>query len=93
MRSSHEQRRQPTSYEDSRQKVAVKPQEYAGVQSSEPAQVEETSREEQDDLLERMLGRENLQLALKRVRQNGGAARGGQHDGTRVTGLAKTPLA
>jgi len=74
MRSRSEQRKQPTSYEDSRQKVAVKPQGYAGVQSLEPAQVEETSREGQDDLLEKMLGRENLQLALKRVRQNGGAA-------------------
>jgi hypothetical protein len=74
MRSRTKQRKQPTSYEESRQKAAVKPQGYAGVQSSEPAQVEETSREGQNDLLEKMLGRENLQLALKRVRQNGGAA-------------------
>lgn len=74
MSSSSEQRKQPTSNEDSRQRVAVKPQGYAGVQSSKPAQVEEASREGQDDLLEKMLSRENLLRALKRVRQNAGAA-------------------
>lgn len=74
MRSRNEQRQQPTSYEDSRQKVAVKPQGYAGVPSSSPAQIDNSSRAAQTDLLERMLERENLLLALKRVKQNKGAA-------------------
>ncbi|SDE50505.1 hypothetical protein SPACI_017590 [Sporomusa acidovorans DSM 3132] len=34
MRSRNEQRKPPTSYEGSRQKVAVKPQGYAGAPSS-----------------------------------------------------------
>lgn len=44
MRSRDEQRKQPTSYEGSRQRVAVKPQGYAGAPSSSPAQVEPSSR-------------------------------------------------
>ena len=74
MRSRNEQRQQSTSYEGSRQKVAVKPQGYAGAPSSSPAQVANSSRAEQTDLLERMLERDNLLLALKKVKQNKGAA-------------------
>lgn len=73
MRSSNGQRKQPTSYEDSQQIVAVKPQGYAGVPSPIQAQLDETSRGEQNDLLERVLERENLLLALKQVKRNGGA--------------------
>ena len=46
MRSRDEQRKQPTSYEGSRQRVAVKPQGYAGAPSSSPVQVEPSSRGE-----------------------------------------------
>jgi group II intron reverse transcriptase/maturase len=73
MRSRDEQREQPTSNEGSRQKVAVKLQGYAGAPSSSSAQIEPSSREEQNDLLDKMLERDNLFLALKRVKQNGGA--------------------
>ena len=73
MRSRNGQRKQPTSYEDSQQIVAVKPPGYAGVQSPIPAQVEENSRGDQNDLLEQMLERENLFHALKQVRKNRGA--------------------
>jgi len=73
MRSHEEQRQQPTSYEGSRQRVAVKPQGYAGVPSSLSAQLDLSSREDQCDLLERMLEGNNLRLAYKRVKQNGGA--------------------
>jgi len=73
MRSSNGQRKQPTSYEDSQHKVTVKPQGYAGVPSPIPAQVGENSRGDQNDLLERVLERENLFRALKQVRKNGGA--------------------
>jgi len=73
MSSNSGPRKQQTSYEDYQQRVAVKPQGYAGVQSPQSAQVESFSREEQDDLLEKVLGRDNLLLALKRVRQNKGA--------------------
>ena len=73
MRSRDEQRKQPTSYEGSRQRVAVKPQGYAGAPSSSPVQVEPSSRGEHTDLLDKMLERDNLFLALKRVKQNGGA--------------------
>lgn len=74
MRSYEEQRQQPTSYEGSRQRVAVKPQGYVGAPSSSSAQLDLSSREEQNDLLERMLEGNNLRLAFKRVKQNGGAA-------------------
>ena len=60
MRSHDGQRKQPTSYEGSRQKVAVKPQGYAGVPSPSTAQVANSSREDQGDLLDRMLERNNL---------------------------------
>lgn len=73
MRSSEERRKQPTSYEGSQQRVVVKPQGYAGVQSSSPAQVDHSSRGDQIDLLELMLEGDNLRLALKRVVRNGGA--------------------
>lgn len=73
MRSHKEQRQQPTSYEGSRQKVVVKPQGYAGALSSSSAQFDLSSREGQNDLLERMLEGSNLRLAYKRVKQNGGA--------------------
>lgn len=73
MRSSNGQRKQPTSYEDSQHKVAVKPQGDAGVPSPIPAQVGENSRGDRNDLLERVLERENLFRALKQVRKNGGA--------------------
>jgi RNA-directed DNA polymerase len=73
MRSQDERRQQPTSYEGSRQRAAVKPQGYAGAPSSSSAQVDHSSREDQTDLLERMLEGENLRLAVRRVKQNGGA--------------------
>jgi len=73
MRSQDERRQQPTSYEGSRQRAAVKPQGYAGAPSSSSAQVDHSSREDQTDLLERMLEGGNLRLAVKRVKQNGGA--------------------
>ena len=73
MRSHEEQRQQPTSYEGSRQRVAVKPQGYVGAPSSSSAQLDLSSREGQNDLLERMLEGNNLRLAFKRVKQNGGA--------------------
>jgi len=74
MRSSKEQRQQPTSYEGSRQKVAVKPQGYVRAPSSLPAQTDNSSRGNQTDLLERMLERGNLFRALERVKRNKGAA-------------------
>ncbi len=73
MRSRNGQRKQPTSYEDSQHKAAVKPQGDAGVPSPIPAQVGENSRGDKNDLLERVLERENLFRALKQVRKNGGA--------------------
>lgn len=74
MRSSREQRQQPTSNkEGSRQRAAVKPQGYAGVPSSPSAQVETSSRAGHNDLLEQMLARDNMRLAYKRVKQNRGA--------------------
>jgi group II intron reverse transcriptase/maturase len=74
MRSRKEQRKQPTSYDEgSRQRAAVKPPGYAGAQSSSPAQIVPSSREVQNDLLEHMLHRDNLEQAFKRVKQNKGA--------------------
>jgi RNA-directed DNA polymerase len=73
MRSREEQRQQNISQESSRQREAVKPLGYAGAPSSSPAQVVPSSREDQNDLMERMLEGENLRLAYKRVVQNGGA--------------------
>ena len=72
--SSYEEQRQPNiSQESSRQRVAVKPQGYAGAPSSSSAQVALFSREAKDELLERMLEGDNLRLAYKRVVRNGGA--------------------
>lgn len=74
MCSRKEQRQQPTSYkEGSRQRVAVKPPGYAGAPSSSPVQLAPSSRADQNDLLELMLARDNMFLAYKRVKQNGGA--------------------
>lgn len=73
MRSHEEQRQQKISLESSRQREAVKPSGYAGAPSSSSAQLAPSSREDQNDLLERMLEGDNLRLAYKRVVQNGGA--------------------
>jgi RNA-directed DNA polymerase len=73
MRSHDEQRKQPTSYEGSRQKVAVKPRGYVGAPSSSSAQRDNSSREDQGDLLDKMLEGNNLRLAYQRVVHNGGA--------------------
>ncbi|NUU58945.1 reverse transcriptase domain-containing protein, partial [Paenibacillus agri] len=68
-----EQRQQNISQESLRQREAVKPLGYAGAPSSSSAQVAPSSREDQNNLLERMLEGDNLRLAYKRVVQNGGA--------------------
>lgn len=73
MRSQEEQRQQNISQESLRQREAVKPLGYAGAPSSSSAQVAPPSREDQNNLLERMLEGDNLRLAYKRVVQNGGA--------------------
>ena len=65
MRSREEQRQQNIPQGSSRQRGTVKPEGYAGAPSFSPAQVDPSSREDQNDLLERMLGRENLLLAYK----------------------------
>ncbi|MET3208181.1 UNVERIFIED_CONTAM: RNA-directed DNA polymerase [Paenibacillus sp. PvR008] len=71
---SHEEQRQPNiSQESYQQREAVKPSGYAGAPSSSSAQVAPSSREDQNNLLERMLEGDNLRLAYKRVVQNGGA--------------------
>lgn len=73
MRSREEQRQPNIPQGSCQQREAVKPSGYAGVPSSSPAQVATSSREAQNDLLERMLEGNNLRLAYKRVVQNGGA--------------------
>jgi len=73
MRSHEEQRQQNISQESLRQREAVKPSGYAEAPSSTTAQVAPSSREANNDLLERMLKGDNLRLAYKRVVQNGGA--------------------
>ncbi|MHC1759160.1 MAG: group II intron reverse transcriptase/maturase [Negativicutes bacterium] len=73
MRSRDEQLQQPTSKEGLRQKVAVKPQKYAGALRPSPAQVDLPSREDPGELLEKTLERENMKRAYQRVKQNGGA--------------------
>ena len=73
MRSCDERLQQTTSTEGSRQKVAVKPQKYAGALSSSPAQVEPPSRADHSELMEKTLERENMKRAHQRVKQNGGA--------------------
>ncbi|MHC1758441.1 MAG: hypothetical protein AB9917_02790 [Negativicutes bacterium] len=73
MRSREEQKQQKTSEEGCRQKVAVKPQKYAGVLSPSPAQVDLPPREDLGELLEKTLERENMKRAYQRVKQNRGA--------------------
>ncbi|WP_336791194.1 group II intron reverse transcriptase/maturase [Paenibacillus sp. MMO-177] len=73
MRSHEEQRQQNISQESFRQREAVKLPGYVGAPSSSTAQVAPSSREANNDLLERMLRGDNLRLAYKRVVQNGGA--------------------
>ncbi|MGM1022942.1 MAG: group II intron reverse transcriptase/maturase [Bacillota bacterium] len=73
MRSHEEQRQQNIPKGSSRQRDTVKLEEYAGAPSSSSAQIAPSSREDQSDLLERMLEGENLRLGYKRVVQNGGA--------------------
>ena len=74
MSSCEEQTQQKTSEEGWRQKVAVKPQKYAGALSSSPAQVESPPRAEApSELLEKTLERGNMKRAYQRVKQNGGA--------------------
>lgn len=73
MRSYEEQRQQNIPKGSLRQREAVKPSGYAGVPSSSSAQIAPSSREDQNDLLERMLEGNNLRAAYKRVIQNGGA--------------------
>ena len=73
MRSREEQRQQNIPQGSSRQRDTVKPEGYAGAPSSSSAQLDLTSHERQNDLLERMLEGNNLRLAYKRVKQNGGA--------------------
>lgn len=51
----------------------MKPEGYAGAPSSSSAQLDHSSREGQNDLLDRMFEGNNLRLAYKRVKQNGGA--------------------
>lgn len=71
---SHEEQRQPNiSKESCQQREAVKPSGYVGAPSSSSAQVAPSSREGQNNLLERVLEGDNLRLAYKRVVQNGGA--------------------
>jgi RNA-directed DNA polymerase len=72
MRSLEEQRKPSISQESSQQREAVKPLGYAGVPSSSPAQVAPSSREVQNDLLERMLEGGNLRQAYRQVVQKGG---------------------
>lgn len=73
MRSHEERRQQNISPESLRQREAVKPPGYAGAPSSSSAQVAPSAREDQNELLDRMLEGDNLRLAYKRVVQNGGA--------------------
>ena len=86
MSSCDEQTQQKTSKEGCRQKVAVKPQKYAGALSPSPAQVDLPSREDPGELLEKTLERENMKRAYQRVKQNGGAP---GVDGMTVTMLAE----
>ncbi|MDQ0189853.1 group II intron reverse transcriptase/maturase [Alicyclobacillus cycloheptanicus] len=74
MRSYDEQRQQNIPQGASIQRVAVKPRE-AGERgpSSSSAQGQTPSCEDSTNLLERMLQRENMLLALKRVESNKGA--------------------
>ncbi len=72
--SSDTLREQKISKETCPQRVAVKPQGAAEGRSVPPAQTEPTSREaEAGDLLERVLSKDNMTAALRRVQRNGGA--------------------
>jgi len=73
MRSHEEQRQQNISQESLRQRETVKPSGYAEAPSSSSALVAISSREAENNLLERMLEGDNLRLEYKRVVQNGGA--------------------
>jgi group II intron reverse transcriptase/maturase len=84
MRSRDGHRQQNTSQEGCQREVAVKPQGTVGVPSPLPAQIAPSSRKAQDDLLEKMLERENLLKAYRKVVQNGGAP---GVDGVTVTEL------
>ncbi|MBA2943740.1 group II intron reverse transcriptase/maturase, partial [Paenibacillus sp. CGMCC 1.16610] len=59
MRSYEEQRQQKISQESSRQREAVKPLGYVGAPSSSSAQITPSSREDHNNLLERMLEGDN----------------------------------
>jgi RNA-directed DNA polymerase len=74
VRSQDTQRRQPTPQGASRQEAAVMPPGPDGEPSVPTAQTRAESRGEPDTrLMERIVERENLFAALKRVEQNGGA--------------------
>ncbi|WP_026976123.1 MULTISPECIES: group II intron reverse transcriptase/maturase [Alicyclobacillus] len=74
MRSHDERRQQNTPQGASTRRVVVKPREAGiGGPSSSLAQVQTPSCEERDSLLEKMLERENLLQALRRVEANKGA--------------------
>src|SRR5690606_20785497 len=73
VRSRGMQGKQPSRTRPYPQKVAVKPRGYAGEQSMPPAQANDEASGAGNDLLERVLARENLLQALKRVEANGGA--------------------
>ena len=91
MRSRDEQLQQKTLQEGSRQKVAVKPQKYAGALSSTPAQVETSPRaEDHSELLEKTLERENMKRAYQRVKQNEGAPGVDGMDTAALAGYLKT---
>ena len=71
------QRRQPSPQGTYRRKEAVNPLGTAGEPSASPAQSRRTSHEEPDTgLLEKVLERDNLRRALKRVERKPGAAPG-----------------
>lgn len=72
MRSHEEQRQQNIPQGSSRQGDTVEPEGYAGAPSSSSAQLDHSSREGQNDLLDRMFEGNNLRLAYKRVKQTEG---------------------
>ena len=91
MRSRDEQLQQKTSQEGSRQKVAVKPQKYAGALSPSPAQMDTPPRaEDHSELLEKTLERENMKRAYQRVKQNEGAPGVDGMDTAALAGYLKT---
>src|SRR5690606_12761944 len=67
------QGKQPSQTWPYPQKAAVKPRESAGEQSMSPARTNDETYGAGNDLLEKVLARENLLKALKRVETNGGA--------------------